>query len=305
MLRWAAVVAKYTQDEAIGRKRLKSALDNEQVVLTLTKPWHRRPVGSITRRHIKERLSEVAARTPYQAVRLHAHLKSIFDWAVEMEWLAQSPMPKKPPVSGLPGREREWFKSGRNGGPGPADDVIRGVWEVANEMGADGRFLKLALITGKRVNAVVDMTWQQIDADGSWWTPKEGSPNKRNNPTPLPKLAQRVLGPRPGKGGPVGVVSQRKRDTMKQHIRRKLEGVAPDYFMHGLRHILATWFRVQKVRPDIARLLMDHAEVADAHSGYEHTDIRDWEPEMREAIELWCQHIEELVAPAADVRVLR
>ncbi len=251
VLRWGAVVRDYTQREAIGSKRLKSAAANEELVLRLTAAWHKRPIGSITRRHIKELLAVVAADTPYQAVRLHAHLKSILDWTVDMEWLAQSPMPKKPPVSGLKGRDREWFKSGRNGAPGRSDDVVKAVWGVANAMGGDdGRFLKLVLITGKRVNAVAAMRWDQIE-EGGWWTPIEGSKNKRNNPTPLSRLAQRVLGSRPGKGGPVAVVSTRRRDTMKQHVRKKLEGVASDFILHGLRHILATWFRAQKVRPDI------------------------------------------------------
>ncbi len=81
--------------------------------------------------------------------------------------------------------------------------------------------------------------------------------------------------------------------------------MAPDFFMHGLRHIMTTKLRALKINPYVARLLLDHAEAKDAHSGYEHLGLDHWRPEMEAALERWCAHIEELVTPGEGVAVLR
>jgi integrase len=176
--------------------------------------------------------------------------------------------------------------------------VIKGLWNYASSVGGEeGKFIKLCLIMGKRSNAVAKMTWEQID-DAWYWTPAKGTKRKRNNPIPLPKLAQRVLGKR-DTGFVLGrLIPKSKRDKISANLKKAVE---PTFFLHGLRHVVITKLRELKVSPDIARMVTDHALPKDAHSGYEHVD---WTAEMLAALEKWCAYIEAVVAPAG-ARVLR
>jgi integrase len=197
------------------------------------------------------------------ANRAYRHLKSFYRWCEE-EDLA-------PPAAASQPRERPWFK-------GNAVDVsIKGLWDYASRAGGDeGKLLKLLLITGKRRNAVAGMTWEQID-DNWYWTPPKGSRTKRNNPIPLPKLAQRVLGRRPDGGGSVfdSFLAKRHVSRIAAEVRKHV--LEPTYLTHGVRHVVMTKLTELKVAPHIARLVLDHASMTDAHSGYEHVD---WTPDM-------------------------
>jgi len=57
-----------------------------------------------------------------------------------------------------------------------------------------------------------------------------------------------------------------------------------------------------RVKPHIARELLDHIAFNDEHAGYEHSDYRD---EVRDALELWCAYIEKLIQPSEQVALLR
>ena len=294
---FSAIVDEWHTLEQVGRLKNKSAEETRQFVQRLCKALERRPVGEITYRDIDTLLAKVrdVAGTPATAIRLHAHLRTIFRWCARTERIEKSPIADMPSPAPEPKpRERDWFKRDA------ADPVIKKLWAFANEVGGDrGKFIKLLLITGKRRNAIISMRFDDIDADW-FWTPPVGSKHKRNTPIPLPKLAQRVLGPRPESGGTVLRLHEGDMVELAKQVQKHVE---PTYFHHGLRHVVATKLAELKVPPHIARLLLDHAAGRqDAHAGYEHVD---WRPEMTEALEAWCAYIERLVTPAEGVAVLR
>jgi hypothetical protein len=68
----------------------------------------------------------------------------------------------------------------------------------------------------------------------------------------------------------------------------------PDFFFHGVRHIVET--KIAELR-----LLFDHVPNRGSGKLNDHHEYRD---EMTSALELWAAHIERLIAPA-DVQVLR
>ena len=139
------------------------------------------------------------------------------------------------------------------------------------------------------------MQWRQIGEDWHWQPPK-GTVTKLLNPIPLPRLAQRILSPR-GEGQVFGRV---KAKAVMVQVR-KLTGIE-DFIFHGLRHVVTTKLRQLRVNRDVARELLDHAKPRDVHSGYEHFDNRE---ELLAALELWADHLEALVTPAAGIAVLR
>jgi hypothetical protein len=75
----------------------------------------------------------------------------------------------------------------------------------------------------------------------------------------------------------------------------------PDFFFHGVRHIVESKMAELRVPTHIRGLLFDHVPNRGSGKLYDHHEYRD---EMTSALELWAAHIESLIAPA-DVQVLR
>jgi hypothetical protein len=140
------------------------------------------------------------------------------------------------------------------------------------------------------------MSWDNISS--TWdWEPPYRSEYKRNDPVPLPKLAQRILGPRREQGR---VIKPFLPYWLQRQARRR-KGMPADFIWHGVRHIVITKLRELGVARHIAKLITDHRE-DDVHADYEHDLPRK---EMLAALELWCARVEHLVAPAEGVAVLR
>ena len=239
------------------------------------------------------RLRDEQQRGP-TAARLYSHLASIFKWAVSTRRLSANPMQGMLPPYKVQGRALDWFAAPRS------DEVLRGLWALAGELGGDSdRFIKLLILTGKRRNAVQGMRWERIDPETWLWTPPKGSPTKRNNSVTLPALARRVLGAHQ-KQGVVARVSEGECQKLQAVVRKRL-GIE-DFLWHGVRHITASGLARLKVAPHIARLAMDHAPVSDVHAGYEHVD---WSPEVADAMEAWAAYVAKLIAPGKGVAVLR
>ena len=212
---FSAIVEEWHTLEQVGRLKNKSADETRQFVQRLCRTWEHRSVGEITYRDVETLLAKVrdVAARPATAIRLHAHLKTIFRWCARTQRIEKSPIADMPPPAPAPQAERALLVQARCRRP-----VIKKLWAFANQVGGDqGKFLKLLLITGKRRGAILSMRWDDIGADW-YWTPPAGSKNKQNTPIPLPKLAQRVLGTRPQGNGPV--FEQRLDKTSCRHCRK-------------------------------------------------------------------------------------
>jgi integrase len=81
---------------------------------------------------------------------------------------------------------------------------------------------------------------------------------------------------------------------------QELSGIV-DFFPHAIRHTVETRLAELRVPPHVRDLLLDHAPARGSGAGYDHHHYRE---EMLEAMELWADHIEGLVAPEG-VKVLR
>ena len=132
-------------------------------VLYSCSAWKAREIGSITEGELTDLLeAKFDAGTKRASNRLHAHLNTLFKFALKRKWktgLVTNPMvgvDRPWPVKRKEAaRKLDWFKGDK------ADDVVRAVWRYADSVGGDrGKFLKLLLITAKRANAVADMSWE-------------------------------------------------------------------------------------------------------------------------------------------------
>jgi integrase len=281
-------------------KELVSADATHAFVLHSCEAWLERRMATFTRIEIEDLLRRKRDRgTKSAANRLHSHLKTLFNWAEEDQGLTVNPAAKvKRPWQVHKKKTRRnypWFKGEA------ADNVIRSLWQFADSLTTKGKrdralFIRLLLITGKRCNAVHDMSWEHIDASW-WWSPPYRSEYKRNDPIPLPVRAQRVLGERRERGR---IIAPFLRNWLQKQARRR-KGMPADFVWHGVRHVVITKLRELGVQRHVVKLLTDHKE-DDVHADYEHDLPRK---EMLAALELWCAHLETLVAPAEGVAVLR
>ncbi|WP_370301565.1 tyrosine-type recombinase/integrase [Pseudooceanicola sp.] len=307
-------VEEYIKREQIGRKRNATADQVERGLLAEGKPWLDLPLNEISDEVIFRRLEEIRdgdprsdpalKPRPYLANRFHAYLSTFFKWCA-------SPGIKKLPASPMLGMPKPW-----DGEEARSrffnDDELKVLWQAADTIGGvAGAYVKLAMLTGKRRSALVAMQWADIDDDWVWAPETDNRRRKRNkrlHGIPLPRLAQRILtGIRPKEfSDNPDVFPGRERGTRLhpgstlQNKVRKASGV-DDFFMHALRHTVETRLAELGVQPHIRDLVLDHAPARGSGAGYDHYHYKN---EMREALETWAAHIEQVVA-SDGVKVLR
>jgi integrase len=295
-------VEDYVRHWQVGKRGNATAHECQRILLKACADWHHRPVGTIRVQEIDKLLcsirdgSDNVKGRPYQANKVHALLHTFFAWCAKPEIgkVKISPMTGlEKPFDGE--QERNRFFS---------DTEIVAIWRAADAIGGtEGRFLKMLLLTGKRKGALSSMRWEQIDNTWFWEPPKSEHRNKRLHPIPLSSLAQRVLGPRQPRGyvfpGLVDATHYTDDGVLHRKVRR--ESGIDDFFPHALRHTAETQMAKLRIPPHIRDLLFDHRSGRGAGAGYDHYAYGN---EMREAMETWSRHVEELVQPKG-ARVLR
>src|SRR5262249_19211455 len=144
--------------------KAKRALERD----TLPK-WRSRPIATIGRRDIIDLIDVIIARgARVQANRTLAWLRAMFNWAIEKERLAVSP------VAGmkLPTEEQSRDRV-------LSDDELRWAWAACDEVGWPfGPLVRLLILTAQRRDEVAGMAWPEVaPADKTWTIPREKTKN--------------------------------------------------------------------------------------------------------------------------------
>jgi hypothetical protein len=116
--------------------------------------WRKRPIGSIARCEVIDLIDRIIARgAPVQANRTLSRLRALFNWAIEKDRLAASPIARIK----LPTQERARDRV-------LADDELRWLWQACNDVGWPfGPLAKVLLLTAQRRDEVAGMTWDEVD----------------------------------------------------------------------------------------------------------------------------------------------
>jgi integrase len=292
-----AVLEAYTRYKQSSDKGAKSAAATERLIKSACADWLDKPIGSIRTSQVETLLERIRdgdgerKAAPYMSVRLYAQLGGLFRWAATKKKLKVSPMfGVEKPWHGAKPRTYSWFE-----GDG-ANAAVKRLWEIADKLGGDeGRYLKLAILTGKRHQQQIHpMRWEEISSDWVWTPRGNGSKHKRTHSVPLSSLAQRVLGPRQENGR----VFTSVRSNLLEHIKALATGVPflkqEPFLFQGCKHMMETGLAKLKVQPHIRDLLLDHASKRGIGSHYDH---HPYMPEMREATEKWSKQVESIVQP--------
>lgn len=279
--------------------------------------WNAVPVRDLTRRMIRERLDELAARAPVQANRSLAALSTVLNFGVDREWLDANPAArlKKPTVE--VSRERVL-----------TDDEIRDLWlslDAADRAyrtiaDADRRvtvkrlddetpllrplfvdWLRLRLLTAQRGGEVLRMRREDVDLKAGVWTvPATVAKNKQAHLVPLSPAALAIVERRltdVDDGCPWLFPNDRNTGPATDRAKKvKLARLLPssaDVRGHDLRRTAASGMgRLGVTRETIARVLNHVDRGPRSTSVYDRFDRL---PEKRAAIVRWAEEVSRIV----------
>lgn len=296
-----ALAADYIVRHAKPRKK---SWRNDQRILDkhLTPCWGPRPVTTITRRDVRDRLDAIAASAPVQANRVRALCSKVFAFALARDWVPVNP------VAGLPALTRE-----RSRARVLTAAEIATFWQALDTQEAAGDLepahadqLRLRLLLGQRGGEIASMRWRDI-ADGLWTQPDPK--NRRPHVLPVTDALQAVLDrqraavptacpwvfPDARLAGPDvhrawrAVERQKDDGTWTQGL--EAFGIA-DAKGHDLRRSCATHLARLGVAPHVIGRLLNHASALGAVTAIYNRHA--YLPELRTALDLWAREVRRL-----------
>ena len=247
----------------------------------------------VTRRDVRDLLARIKARgADIQANRTFEILRRLCNWAVAEDYLATSP------CVGVSKPSKE-----NRGGRVLRDAEILGVWDaLQDEPALTAAVFKLRLITAQRGGEIMSMRWQDLDAESRWWTiPAEFSKNGLAHRVPLSRIALGVLDevkshvtdmawvfPSP--------IAGRHLEHLVQATKRIRERSGIDFVPHDLRRTAASHMTSMGIARLTVGKILNHVD----RSVTATYDRHSYDPEKRQALEAWGQHLEKILGSKSD-----
>ena len=151
----------------------------------LTPQWGTRHISEITRHDVRVAVNRIIDRgSPRAANRLLSTIKTLFRWAADEDYIAESPATDIKP----PGEEIDRDRVLQ-------DAEIFTLWAAWDRLGYPfGSLMQLLLTTGQRLSEVRHMRCSDIDKNEKLWTlPRELTKADRSHEVPLSALALEIL----------------------------------------------------------------------------------------------------------------
>jgi integrase len=265
--------------------------------------WRSRPIASISRRDVLDLIDGIIARgAEAQANRTLARLRALFNWAIEKDRVAASPVARMKQPTQEQARDRVL-----------SDDELRWLWRACDEVGWPfGPLVKLLLLTAQRRDEVAGMEWPEIDLVKRVWTiPRHKAKNDRVHEVQLSEAAIEVLRSLPHIGDGLAFTttgetavsgfskSKRRLDAAMLKAKRVELGARrgdaiAGWTLHDLRRTAATGMARMNFPPHVVDKVLNHVSgtirgVAAVYNRFEY--LR----ERREALDAWGRYISDLV----------
>jgi len=251
-------------------KHKKTAAAMERMIAGTLEPLHYLPMWALDRKCLKDFLKTVNGKVYPNRVR--AFLSKLFNWAVERDYMEESPAHKLPQN---PKKKRHRFLF---------DPEITKAWPVMRPI---HRFL---LVTGQRRSEVSGMLWEHLDGN-RWIIPD--TKNDFPHTLVLPELAMSQLPERSGEA-----VWKSRDGDWPVHKDTVTDWWVEDRDAVGLDDVIVHDFR-RTVITNLTRVTGDSTigrKVADQK--LQRVDARynlyDWDKEKAEALGSWAKHLDEL-----------
>lgn len=244
----------------------------------------------VERHHIIDILDTIVARgAPTQANRVLAHVRKLFNWALDRGMVEYNPVfGLKPPAKEV-SRDRVL-----------TDEELKRLWPVWDEIEWPfGQLFKLLLLTGQRRNEVATMRWSDIDfANKTWTIPREVAKNDRTHEVPLSDLALEIIESVPRVGDHDLIFSTTGRTAVSGFSKAKkvcdTTASVFEWRTHDLRRTCASGMARLGIHPHVVEKILNHSSgtisgVSAVYNRYAYDD------EKRSALELWSNHLQLLI----------
>jgi integrase len=248
--------------------------------------------------------------SPIEAARAFEDLRAMLRWAVSRGDLDHNPIDgmKKPATS----KPRERVLS---------DDEILSLWTglpAALAKSVTGqRIIKLCLITAQRVGEVAGMRRAELDFKRALWSlPGSRTKNAHPHAVPLSPMAQGIIKEAladagssgfvfPSDSGATGTVPPRSiAKTLAKAIAKRRLGLTP-FTVHDLRRTALTGMAKLGVAPIVIGHVANHRTTTKAGETLAVYIQHQYEKEKREALELWADRLQGIIAGGGDVVPMR
>jgi integrase len=185
------------------------------------------------------------------------------------------------------------------------DDELRLVWNLAGQQRTYGALIRMLLLTGQRLDKVLRMRWDDVDADGVWIIPTEPREKTNIGKVRLPPDARAILDALPRfDSNPFIFTGRGQRHmsasgTFKAKFDAKLPSDMPPWRLHDLRRTARSLMSRAKVSSKDAERVMGHSlpGVEGVYDRYAYLD------EKSDALQRLASLIDGIVHPRADVIV--
>ena len=283
--------------ETYAKPRNRAWEENARILKRdFARTWRGRDIREISKSDVVAAIDKISQTGgPSAANHAFAHVRRLFNWAVERGSLETSP------CQGLrqPNRARSRDRV-------LTDSELKNIWLASEELGYPyGTFIQLLILTGQRRDEVASMRWKEVDLSDRLWTiPRERTKADRVHAIPLtpqaialieslPRIHNEFVFPARGRDVPISGFSKWK----KQFDQRS--GVS-GWRVHDVRRTVASGMAKRKVQPHVIERVQNRLSgtlggVAGVYNRYDYID------EMREALTLWAEHVEQLAQSATVV----
>lgn len=271
--------------------------------------WGERSLMSLKRADMVKLMDDYADR-PGRKKYVHSLLRKLFNWAVDREDIAISPLAGMKAPRAVASRRRVL-----------GQEELICLWQACDKVGWPwGPYVRLLILTMQRRQEVAEMDWSEIDLEArTWILPAERAKNGEAHVVPLGVLAVdqlEALNPKQqglvftttGKT-PVSGYSKAKQtldDEMlaimrERQEKREGEGAAVSiagWRFHDLRRTGATNLQALGIPIEVTEAVLNHisgtrAGVAGIYNRYK------YEPEKRAALEGWEGRLCEMLGVAS------
>jgi integrase len=278
-----------------GELRPGSYRQVERHITRLWKPLNESQLKAIDRRavatiitDIKEKIGAVSAN------RAASTLSYFFSWAMGQGFTEANPLIG---VAKFSEEARERVLS---------DGELRLIW---NAGGDDhfGAIVKLLALTGQRADEIASLRWSEVSNDVIVLPPGR-TKNARPHSVPLAKPALNILLAQPRRADDDGILRDlvfgvgqrgfsgwsRCKERLDERVAKENGKPLPGWRVHDLRRSVATGMADLGVQPHVIEAVLNH--VSGHKAGVAGIYNRStYEPEKRQALDLWANHLMALV----------
>jgi integrase len=272
-------------------------------------------LDQLTKRDVKDVTDKILRRhARTQAWHTFKDLHAVLAWGVENDCLTANPIAGVTPPGGYVAGERNL-----------SDDEIAALWAVLPKALAKSktcqRVIQLALITGQRLGEISGMTGDELNLKTRTWViPSSRSKNKHSHVVPLSDMAMRVIEAALADAGDPGAVFpdengnplassvvtraiSRAHETDVDRPQGRFSIAA--WSAHDLRRTVLTNLAKLGVVPHVIAHVANHRSLTKSNVTFAHYVQHSYEPEKRQALDLWAERLSGIIAGGADVIPMR